>query len=104
MHRNSNPVNRKIPLYDSREKKLYDRFFGIVLIVVIICGISTRFNPFEIFMNSDYFWSFITDDFLPPEMPDFIETLKSIWVTLAMAVSSTTIGGILALFVSLFGS
>lgn len=104
MHRNSNPVNRKIPLYDSREKKLYDRFFGIVLIVVIICGISTRFNPFEIFMNSDYFWSFITDDFLPPEMPDFIETLKSIWVTLAMAVSATTIGGILALFVSLFGS
>lgn len=104
MRKDTNPMKRKIPLCDSREKKMYDRFFGIVLIIVVICEINTKFNPFEIFLNADYFWSFILDDFLPPQMPDFVETLKSIWVTLAMAVSATTIGGILALFVSLFGS
>lgn len=104
MHKRSNPVNRKIPLYNKKEKKLYVRFFEVVLIIVLICGIYTKFNPFEIFMNSGYFWSFICDDFLPPQMPDFAETIKSIWITLAMAVSATTIGGILAMFVSLFGS
>ena len=104
MHKRSNPVNRKNPLYNKKEKKLYVRFFEVVLIIVLICGIYTKFNPFEIFMNSGYFWSFICDDFLPPQMPDFAETIKSIWITLAMAVSATTIGGILAMFVSLFGS
>lgn len=104
MLKNSNPARRKIPLYDSREKRLYQRFFEVVLVIVVICGIYTNFNPFEIFLSADYFWSFIFDDFLPMEMPDFVETIKSIWVTLAMAISATTIGGILALFVSLFGS
>ena len=104
MPKRSNPINRTLPLYNPKEKALYTKFFEVVLVIVLICGIYTKFNPFEIFMNSGYFWSFIFDDFLPPAMPDFMETLKSIWTTLAMATSATTIGGILALFVSLFGS
>lgn len=99
-----NPAMRKIPLYKESEKKLYTRFFEIVLIIVIICEICTKFNPFEIFINVDYFWSFIFEDFLPPSMPEMGSTFASIGTTLAMAVSATAIGGILALFVSLFGS
>ena len=61
----ANPTMRKIPLYKEKEKKLYIRFFEVVLFIVIVCAIYTEFNPFEIFMNADYFWSFIFDDFLP---------------------------------------
>ena len=100
----ANPAMRKIPLYKESEKQLYFRFFEIVLIIVIVCGIYTKFNPFEIFMNADYFWSFIFEDFLPPSMPEVASTMLSIGTTLAMAISATTVGGILALFVSLFGS
>lgn len=100
----TNPVNRKIPLYDDKEKKLYIRFSEIVLLIVILCGIYTKFNPFTIFMNAEYFWSFIFEDFLPPSMPGFLSIVNSIAVTLAMAISATTIGGVMALFVSLFGS
>ena len=100
----ANPNLKKIPLYKQSEKQLYMRFFEIVLIIVIVCGIYTQFNPFEIFLNAEYFWSFIVEDFLPPSMPDMVSTMSSIATTIAMAISATTIGGILALFVSLFGS
>lgn len=100
----ANPAMRKIPLYKEKEKQLYIRFFEIVLLIVVACGIYTRFNPLEIFLNAEYFWSFIFEDFLPPSMPDFLSTMNSIAVTLAMAISATTVGGIMALFVSLFGS
>lgn len=99
-----NSAVRKIPLCKEKEKRLYIRFFEIILLIVIVCGIYTEFNPFEIFINADYFWSFIFDDFLPPKMPDFLSTMNSILITLAMAVSATTVGGIMAIFVSLFGS
>lgn len=100
----ANPTMRKIPLYKEKEKKLYIRFFEVVLFIVIVCAIYTEFNPFEIFMNADYFWSFIFDDFLPPSMPDMVSTMSSIATTIAMAISATTVGGIMAMFVSLFGS
>lgn len=45
----ANPNLKKIPLYKQTEKQLYMRFFEIVLIIVIVCGIYTKFNPFEIF-------------------------------------------------------
>lgn len=102
--RNANPVTRKIPVYSKNEKKLYMRFTEIVLFIVCICVIYTKFNPFEIFINADNFWKFIFEDFMPPSMPDLVSTLNSIIITLAMAVSATTIGGIMAMFVSLFGS
>lgn len=104
MLRSNNPTMRKLPIYRESERKLYVRFFEVVLLIVIVCGIYTEFNPFEIFMNAEYFWSFIVDDFLPPTMPDVVSTLQSIATTLAMAMAATTVGGIMALFVSLFGS
>lgn len=105
MHnRHGNPTLRRIPLYKEKEKQLYFHFFEIVLLIVLVCGIYTRFNPFEIFLNGQYFWSFLAEDFFPPAMPDFLSTMNSIATTLAMAVSATTIGGIMAMLVSLFGS
>lgn len=99
-----NPTSRKLLLYNEKERQLYIRFFTVVLLIVLVCGICTEFNPFKIFYSADYFWSFIFEDFLPPAMPNFLSTMQSIGVTLAMAISATTIGGILALFTSLFGS
>ena len=57
--------------------------------------------------NGDAFWEFITEDFLPPALPKSSRIpgiLSSVLVTLALAMSATTIAAILAFFVSLFGS
>ena len=53
------------------------------------------------------FWEFIPQDFLPPALPKASRipgVLDSVVVTLALALSSTTVAAILAFFVSLFGS
>lgn len=57
--------------------------------------------------NGDAFWEFITQDFLPPALPKasrIPRIFSSILVTLALAMSSTTVAAVLAFFVSLFGS
>ena len=57
--------------------------------------------------NGDAFWEFITQDFLPPALPKASRIpgiFSSILVTLALAMSSTTVAAVLAFFVSLFGS
>ena len=57
--------------------------------------------------NGDAFWTFITEDFLPPALPKASRIpgiLESVLVTLALAMSATTVAAILAFFVALFGS
>lgn len=57
--------------------------------------------------NGDAFWSFITEDFLPPALPKASRipgVLSSVLVTLALAMASTTVAAILAFFLALFGS
>lgn len=57
--------------------------------------------------DGDAFWEFITQDFLPPALPKASRIpgiFSSILVTLALAMSSTTVAAVLAFFVSLFGS
>lgn len=103
-NRKQNPRERHLSVYNTKEKQIYERFFTIVLILVVICLWYTEFSLVELFENGHYFWAFITEDFLPPAMPDVMTTLGTIGVTLAMAISATTVGGIMAVFVSLFGS
>ena len=67
----------------------------------------TGFNPGTLVENGDAFVKFITKDFFPPAMPKesrISDILSSIVVTLALAMSSTTIAAIAAFFVALFGS
>ena len=57
--------------------------------------------------NGDAFWEFITEDFLPPALPKASRIpgiFSSVLVTLALAMSATTVAAILAFFVALFGS
>ena len=97
----------RIPLIARDLKRLYTGFLIAALALFVVCSILTEFNPAVLVANGDAFWEFITQDFLPPALPKASRipgVLDSVVVTLALALSSTTVAAILAFFVSLFGS
>lgn len=97
----------RIPLIARDLKRLYTGFLIAALALFVVCSILTEFNPAVLVANGDAFWEFITQDFLPPALPKagrIPGVLDSVVVTLALALSSTTVAAILAFFVSLFGS
>lgn len=100
-------MTARIPLIARDLKRLYTGFLIAAAVLFVVCTALTGFNPGVLAANSDAFWEFITQDFLPPALPKVSRipgVLESVLVTLALAVSSTTIAAILAFFVSLFGS
>ena len=100
-------MTARIPLIARDLKRLYTGFLIAAAVLFEVCTALTGFNPGVLAANSDAFWEFITQDFLPPALPKASRipgVLESVLVTLALAVSSTTIAAILAFFVSLFGS
>lgn len=99
-----NPKDRPMALYREKEKTIYERFIVVIAILVLLCLWYTEFSLVDLWENGHFFWEFIAEDFMPPTMPAWGSTLSSIGITVAMAISATTMGGILALFVSLFGS
>lgn len=99
--------NKKIPLINSSEKKIYTIFFFVILFLFVVCTAYTEYNVFEVIANSGYFWEFLLNDFFPPVIPSASKMpniFSSVLTTIAMAVSATTVAGIMAFFVSLFGS
>lgn len=100
-------MKKRIPLVARNLKRLYTGFLIAAVVLFIICSILTNFNITSLISNGDAFWEFITEDFLPPALPKASRIpgiLSSVLVTLALAMSATTVAAILALFVSLFGS
>lgn len=100
-------MQSKIPIISNRQKKIYTVFICAAAVMFIITSFYTKFNLITLIKNGDEFWSFILEDFLPPALPKsgkMAETFKSIGVTLALAMSSTTAAALLAFFASLFGS
>lgn len=100
-------MTARIPLIARDLKRLYTGFLIAAAVLFAVCTALTGFNPGVLATNSDAFWEFITQDFLPPALPKASRipgVLESVLVTLALALSSTTIAAILAFFVSLFGS
>ncbi len=100
-------MGRKIPLIARDLKKLYTAFLIAALVLFAVCSFLTQFNVMTLISNSGEFWEFISEDFLPPALPKASRipgVLSSVLVTLALAMSSTTIAAILAFFVALFGS
>lgn len=100
-------MGRKIPLIARDLKKLYTAFLITALALFAVCSFLTQFNVMTLISNSGEFWEFISEDFLPPALPKASRipgVLSSVLVTLALAMSSTTIAAILAFFVALFGS
>lgn len=100
-------MQSKIPIISNRQKKIYIVFICAATVMFIFTSFYTKFNLITLIKNGDEFWSFILEDFLPPALPKsgkMAETFKSIGVTLALAMSSTTAAALLAFFASLFGS
>ena len=100
-------MTKRIPLIARDLKQLYTGFLVAAVVLFIICSLLTEFNVMTLIANGDAFWGFLTEDFLPPALPKASRipgVLDSVVVTLALAMSSTTVAAILAFFVSLFGS
>lgn len=98
---------KKIPLIAHSQKRMYTVFLIAAVVLFVLTTLYTNFNVMTLVKNGDAFWSFITEDFLPPALPAadrIADVLSSVLVTLALAMASTTIAAILAFFVSLFGS
>lgn len=100
-------MTRKIPLTALEIRRMYTGFLIAAVILFVVCSVLTEFNPMTLIADGDAFWEFITQDFLPPALPKASRIpgiFSSILVTLALAMSSTTVAAVLAFFVSLFGS
>lgn len=99
--------NKRIETMAQGQKKMYTIFIVAILVLFVLTSMYTNFNPIVLFQNSDAFIDFITEDFFPPALPKESKLpglFSSVLVTLALAISSTTIAAVLAFFVALFGS
>ena len=100
-------MNKKISLIAYGQKKIYTAFIIAAVILFVLTSMYTNFNPMTLAGNGDAFWSFITKDFFPTALPKASRipgVLSSVLVTLALAMSSTTIAAVFAFLVGLFGS
>ena len=100
-------MTRRTPVIARDLKRLYTGFIMAAVLLFVVCSLLTNFNIMILIDNGDVFWEFITRDFLPPALPKSSRIpgiLSSVLVTLALALSATSIAAVLAFFVSLFGS
>lgn len=92
-------MKNSISVMPPAEKRIYNIFFVVIVLLYAVCSFFTEFSPLAVIANLDQFWLFLSEDFFPPQFPTDIRMyniLDSVAVTIAMAISSTTIAGILA--------
>ncbi|MDO4300438.1 MAG: ABC transporter permease subunit [Clostridia bacterium] len=100
-------MHSRIEITNRREKKMYLIFGAAIILLWAVSTFITDFSVTELLVNSGGFWQFLAEDFLPPKLPkgnELINIAQSVATTIAMAVSATTVAGIFAFLVSLFGS
>lgn len=100
-------MNGKVPLAARDQKRIQTVFLVTAIVLFVLTSWYTKFNLFTLAKNGDAFWEFITEDFLPPALPRASRipgVLSSVVVTLALAMSATTVAAVLAFFAALFGS
>ena len=93
-------MHKRIPLIARDLKRLYTGFLIAALALFVLCSWLTEFNPMTLIANGEAFVEFITQDFLPPALPKTSRipgVLESVVVTLALALSSTTVAAISSL-------
>lgn len=98
-------MKNSISVMPPAEKRIYNIFFVVIVLLYAVCSFFTEFSPLAVLANLDQFWLFLSEDFFPPQFPTDIRMyniLDSVGVTIAMAISSTTIAGILAFFYGAF--
>ena len=89
-------MKNSISVMPPAEKRIYNIFFVVIAALYAVCSFFTEFSPLAVFANLDQFWIFLSEDFFPPQFPTDIRMyniLDSVGVTIAMAISSTTIAG-----------
>ena len=99
--------HKKIEIMAKSQKIMYTSFLGVILILFVLTSMYKKFNPLVLLKNGEAFVEFIAEDFFPPVLPKgnkLAGVFSSVLVTLALAMSSTTVAAVLAFFVALFGS
>ena len=97
----------RIPLISGKEKKLQTGLLLVAVLLFVLCTWLTGFQPLTLVKNGDAFVTFISEDFLPPALPKAERIpgiLSSVLVTVALALSATTVAAVFAFFTALFGS
>ena len=100
-------MTERIPLIARDWKRLYTGCLLAAVVLFVICSVLTEFNVMTLIANGDACWALLPGDFLPPALPRasrIPNVLSSVVVTLALAMSATTVAAVLAFFTALFGS
>lgn len=95
---------KPIALNTGSEKKQYTIVFVMIILLFVVATYFTKFNPFEILGEQNIFWSFILDDFLPPDILEAKGLWSSLLTTLQMALASTFLAACLSFVLAFFGS
>ena len=96
--------NGKIALTPPESRKTAWIFFAAAVLLFILSTWYTKFNPMEAIVSQGEFWRFIFVDFLPPRFSQWDQLLDAVLQTFYMAVGSTGISAVMALFLSLLGT
>lgn len=93
-----------IPTVYGNAKRNYTIALTVMVTVFISATCFTGFNPFIILKEQKTFWSFITQDFLPPDIMKANGLVDALLSTVEMALASTFISACLAFVLAFFGS
>lgn len=77
---------------------------SIILLAFILSTWWTGFNPVDVLLQLGEAWTFLSEDFWPPDLHYSEIIVESIVVTLALAVSSASVAAVLAAVAAIFGS
>ena len=97
-------MDHRIPVAGRREKRFYTLFFTVLLALFTVATLLTQYNPFQLLFQGEAFWTFLTQDFLPPTLKDPAGILSAILTTVALAVSATSCALVLGFVAAVFAS
>ena len=95
---------KSVSLITGGEKKAYTIAFIIITLLYVLATTYTKFNPFEILQSQGIFWSFITQDFFPPDISKAKGLFEALLTTIEMALSASFIAACFAFILAFFGS
>lgn len=95
---------KHLPLVNQDAKKYYTVALIIVVVTFTAATAFTQYNPFAILKEQRIFWSFITQDFWPPDIMKAKGFWEAMLQTMAMALSASFTAACFAFVLAFFGS
>lgn len=93
-----------IPVMERKERRFYG-YAGLVLAAAFVGATALiGFNPFETLLRSVPMLEFITTEFLPPTINRPGAVARAVFTTVALAITSASVAGVLAFLAALLGS